>query len=68
MFPETLGKVLTFQKAMSACECSPQEMSRVIRIVNELVRSQAPTPLICRMIQVTDNNFFFFFLELALGI
>ena len=50
---ETLGKVLLFQKSMSACDCSPQEMSRVIRILNELVRSQAPTPLICRMIQVT---------------
>lgn len=51
-FPDLLAKVLTFQKAMSACECTPQEMSRAIRIINEIVRSQAPVPLVCRMIQV----------------
>ena len=52
LFSETLVKVLTFQKAMAACDCTPQEMSRVIRIINEILRNQAPTPIVCRMIQV----------------
>jgi hypothetical protein len=55
---DTLTKVLTFQKAMLACECSPQEMSRGVRILNELARSQSPTPLVCRMIQVGAKKTF----------
>ena len=42
---------MTFQKAMSACDITSQQMSRVVRILNELVRSEASTPLVCRMIQ-----------------
>jgi hypothetical protein len=50
---DSLTKILTFQKVMSVAGCTPQEVSRVVKVLNEMSRSGAPAALLCKTVQVS---------------